>query len=287
MCGVLPALELSRHDSSETLKEGGRSGSGGRRQRRIFASLVTAQIALAVVLLVGGGLFVRSFARLIAVDPGFRAESVLTVPTSLPLSAYSRGSDIRPFYSRLLERIEALPGVTAAGASTFLPMSVTERRVFTIEAPPAASLNLSHTIANDWVAGRFFEAFGIPLKSGRYLAPEDASAAEPVVVINETMARHYWPGQDPVGQRIAWGLPNDHGRWMRIVGIAASQTVPLTGDVPQTTHLASERAFLTENVLVFSVSESLVRTENDLCRSRRRFSLSASSIPPFRPAVRR
>jgi putative ABC transport system permease protein len=268
MCGVLPALELSRHDSSETLKEGGRSGSGGRRQRRIFAGLVTAQIALAVVLLVAGGLFVRSFARLIAVDPGFRAESVLTVPTSLPLSAYSRGSDIRAFYSRLLERIEALPGVMAAGASTFLPMSVLERRVFTIEAPPAASRDLPHTIANDWIAGRFFEAFGIPLKSGRYIAPEDASAAEPVVVINETMARHYWPGQDPVGQRIAWGLPNDHGRWMRIVGIVGDvKQGPLnTATVPQsyTIWAQTSDAFLTENVLgLFRSLNVVVRTENE------------------------
>ena len=174
---------MSRHDSSDTLKGGGRSGSGGRRQRRIFASIVTGQLALAVVLLVAGGLFVRSFARVVAVDPGFRAESVLTVPTSLPLSAYSRGSDVRSFYARLLERIEALPGVTAAGASTFLPMAVLERRVFTIETPPAASQDVPRTIANDWVTGRFFEALGIPLKSGRYLVPEDGSAAEPVVVI--------------------------------------------------------------------------------------------------------
>jgi putative ABC transport system permease protein len=205
---------------------------------------------------------------LVAVDPGFRAESVLTVPTSLPLSAYSRGSDIRSFYSRLLERIEALPGVTAAGVSTFLPMSVLERRVFMIEAPPAASQDLPRTIAHDWVAGRFFEAFGIPLKSGRYLVPEDASAAEPVVLVNETMARSYWPGQDPVGRRIAWGIPNDRGPWMRIVGIVGDvkQGALNTATVPQsyTMWAQTNDAMLTENVLgLFRSLKVVVRTEND------------------------
>ena len=225
LCGLLPATESSRRDPGDAIKEGGRSASGGRRQRRIFASLVTAQFALAVILLVAGGLLVRSFARLMAVDPGFRAKQVLTIPTSLPRTAYPAGSDIRSFYARLLERVESLPGVTAVGASTFLPLSVRERRAFTIEVPPAASQDMGGTIAHDWVAGRSFEALGIPLRSGRYLSPSDSQSSEPVVVINETMARRFWPGQDPVGQRIAWGGPRDHAAWMRIVGVV--------GDVKQ------------------------------------------------------
>jgi predicted permease len=225
LCGLLPALELSLRDPGDALKEGGRSSSSGRRQRRILASLVTAQFALAVILLVAGGLLVRSFARLMAVDPGFRAEQVLTIPTSLPRTAYPTGSDIRTFYARLLERVESLPGVTAVGGSTFLPLSVRERRAFTIEVPPAASQDLGGTIAQDWVAGRSFEALGIPLRSGRYLSPSDSQSSEPVVVINETMARRFWPGQDPVGQRMAWGGPRDHAAWMRIVGVV--------GDVKQ------------------------------------------------------
>src|SRR5207237_10310238 len=112
---------------------------------------------------------------------------------------------LRSFYTRLHERAGSLPGVTVVGASTFLSLSVRERRAFTIEVPPAASEELQGTIAHDWVTGRSFEALGIPLRSGRYLSPSDSQSSEPVVVINETMARRFWPGQERGGQRIAWG----------------------------------------------------------------------------------
>jgi putative ABC transport system permease protein len=222
LCGTLPAWEASRKDAGDALKEGGRSGTAGTRQRRVFGALVTAQFALAVVLLAAGGLLIRSFARLVSVDPGFRVERVLTLGTSLPANAYPTGPDIRSFYLRLLERVDRLPAVTASAASTFLPLSVRERRSFSIESQPAASAGVPHVIANDWVLGRYFDAVGIPLKRGRYLQPGDRTSTEPVVVINETMARTFWPGQDPVGQRITWGPANANARWMRIVGIVAN-----------------------------------------------------------------
>ena len=268
LCGLLPALESSRRDPNATLKEGGRSASGGRRQRRILASLVTAQFALAVILLVAGGLLVRSFARLMAVDPGFHAEQVLTIPTSLPRTAYPAGSDIRSFYARLLERVESLPGVTAVGASTFLPLSVRERRAFTIEVQPVASQSLGGAIAHDWVAGRSFEALGIPLRSGRYLSPSDSQSSEPVVVINETMARRFWPGQDPVGQRMAWGSPQDHAPWMRIVGVVGDvKQGPLnTATEPQSYSPWTQVAdgMLAENVvMIFRSLKITVRASHD------------------------
>ncbi|PYR92779.1 MAG: hypothetical protein DMF84_11710 [Acidobacteria bacterium] len=269
LCGLLPALESSRRDPGDALKEGGRSASSGRRQRRILASLVTAQFALAVILLVAGGLLVRSFARLMTVDPGFRAKQVVTIPTSLPRTAYPAGSDIRSFYARLLERVESLPGVTAVGASTFLPLSVRERRAFTIEVPPAASEELQGTIAHDWVTGRSFEALGIPLRSGRYLSPSDSQSSEPVVVINETMARRFWPGQDPVGQRIAWGGPRDHAAWMRIVGVVGDvKQGPLnTQTEPQSYSPWTQVAdgMLAENVIgIFRSLKITVRASHDL-----------------------
>jgi putative ABC transport system permease protein len=221
LCGLLPALEATRRGASDALKEGGRSGSTGRRQRRLFGALVTAQFALAVVLLVAGGLLVRSFNRLMSVDPGFRAEHVLTLSTSLPASAYPQGADVRSFYNRLLENIGGLPGVSAAAASTDLPLGIRERRAFTIEADSNPTGELAYVVAHDWVAGRYFEALGIPLKRGRYLLPQDQPASEPVIVINETMARTFWKDQDPVGRRVAWGNPRTHGPWMRIVGVVA------------------------------------------------------------------
>jgi hypothetical protein len=155
VCGVLPAWESSRRDAGPALKEGGaRTGGAGARQRRIFGALVTAQFACSLVLLAAGGLLIRSFARLLATDPGFRTENVISLATSLPAPTYPQGSNVRAFYVQLLERVRQLPGVTAARASTDLPLSIRERRSFTIEMPPAASASLPHVIAHDWVLGR-------------------------------------------------------------------------------------------------------------------------------------
>ena len=268
LSGILPAWESSRRDSGDRLKEGSRTGSASARQRRIFGSLVTLQFALAAVLLVAGGLLVRSFARLIAVDPGFRAEQALTLATSLPARAYRSGSDIRAFYTRLLEKVDALPGVTASGSTTDLPLSTRDRRAFTIEAQPQASEEIPHVVAPAWTLGHYFEAMGIPLRQGRYLQPEDQPSSEPVVVINETMAKKFWPGLDPVGQRIAWGGPTNHGPWMRIVGIVADvKQGPLNTETFQQTYLPWLQlpdGMIAENVIgVFRSLKLTVRTKID------------------------
>ncbi len=253
LCGLLPALEASRFDSSDTLKEAGRSGAAGRRQRRIFSVLVAAQFALAVILLIAGGLLARSFSRLMSVDPGFRAEGVLTLATSLPATAYPQGSNVRSFYTQLLTNLEQLPGVSAVGASTDLPLGIRERRGFTFETETDASRPVGGSVAHDWVLGSYFESLGIPLKRGRYLGAEDTSTSEPVIVINETMARMFWRDGDPVGQRLAWGNPSGHGRWMRIVGVVADvKQGPLNSEtVPQTFQpwLQVEDGLLAENIV--------------------------------------
>ena len=236
LCGLLPALEATRSGGSGALKEGGRSGALGLRQRRIFGALVTAQFGLAVVLLIGGGLLVRSFNKLLNVDPGFNAEHVLTLGTSLPANAYPQGSDVRSFYTRLLASLEQLPGVSAVAASADLPLGIRERRAFTLEAETEATRALPHAVAHDWVAGRYFETLGIALKRGRYLSSGDTQTSERVIVINETMARTFWRDADPVGQRIAWGNAKTHSPWMRVVGVVADvKQGPLNSEtVPQT-----------------------------------------------------
>ena len=234
LCGILPALELSR-PRGEALKEGARV-SAGQRERRIFGALVAAQLAMAVVLLVGGGLLLRSFSRLMAVDPGFRAERVLTLATSLPAQAYRDAASVRGFYTRLVDDVSQVPGVSAVGASTELPLGVRERRAFTLEQELQAARDLPHSVAHECVMGRYFEAVGIPLKRGRYFTASDAQQSEPVAIINETFARRFWGTADPVGQRIAWGNTASHGPWMRIVGVVGdvkqgalnSETVPHT-----------------------------------------------------------
>ena len=223
LCGILPALELSR-PRGELLKQGIRTSSG-RRERRIFGTLVAAQLAIAVVLLAGGGLLLRSFSRLMAVDPGFKAERVLTFATSLPAQAYRDAASVRAFYTRALDDLAQVPGVSAAGASTELPLGVGERRAFAIEQESPEARELPHSAAQQWVAGHYLQAVGIPLKRGRHFGAEDSPQSEPVVIINETMARLFWGAADPVGQRMAWGNQIDHGPWMRIVGVV--------GDVKQ------------------------------------------------------
>ena len=171
-----------------------------------------------------------------AVDPGFRAERVLTLATSLPAQAYRDAASVRGFYSRLVDDLSEVPGVSAVGASTELPLSVRERRAFTLEQESPAARDLPHSVAHECVTGRYFEAVGIPLKRGRYFTASDAQQSEPVAIINETFARRFWGTADPVGQRIAWGNTASHGPWMRIVGVVGdvkqgalnTETVPHT-----------------------------------------------------------
>jgi hypothetical protein len=172
-----------------------------------------------------------------AVDPGFRAEHVLAVGTRLPKSAYVTGAEVRAFYERLLSRTDALPGVRASGASVDLPLSVRERRAFTIENQPAPSAGLLHVVAHEWTMGRYFEAMGVRLIRGRFLAPSDDGTSERVVVINETLAQRFWGDGDPIDQRLAWGGPRSHGPWMRIVGIVGDvKQGPLTSETVAQTY---------------------------------------------------
>jgi predicted permease len=122
------------------------------------------------------------------------------------------------FYAALLERVAAMPGVTAAGAATDLPLTVRERRAFTVENP-SPNAAAPRAVANDWVTGQYFEALGARVMRGRALGPSDTESSEPVVVINETLAKLYFPGEDPVNRRLKWGGANSHAPWMRIVGI--------------------------------------------------------------------
>jgi predicted permease len=253
LCGLLPAVELSRPAAADALKEGGRTSSPGRRQRRMFGTLVALQVAVAVVLLVGGALLFRSFSRLMAVDPGFRGDRTLTFSTSLPAAGYPTGPDVRAFYTRLMERLAAIPAVAAAGASTELPLGVRERRGFAIENEREATRELPHGVANEYVIGQYFDALGIPLRRGRFFTPQDDGGAEPVVVINEAMARLFWSVDDAVGRRVAWGSNVQHGRWMRIVGVVGDvKQGPLdTETVPQiyTAWLQAGDRMLGDNVV--------------------------------------
>ncbi len=221
--GLAPALQTSRTDLSGVIREGTR-GSKGRTGTRARGLLVVVEMALAVVLLAGAGLLIRSFSQLQNVDPGFRAGHVLTFRVTLPQGKYPDDPKLRTFTSSLLERLAALPGVTAAGATAFgLPLSgEDETLTFTVAGRPPVPPDKEQAIRIATVTPGYFRLLGIRVVRGREFLPQDRDGGQPVVVINEAAARQFFPGEEPLGKRIelGWkvnGVP--HGG--EIVGIVA------------------------------------------------------------------
>jgi putative ABC transport system permease protein len=216
--GLVPALHASRLELHETLKEGGRSGGGDARRARTRAALVVAETALAMVLLVGAGLLVKSFARLLRTDPGFKVEHRLTAGIDLPASAYSTPERQAAFFAALEERARTIPGVSAAGAVTGLPLGGRGARlgfhvVGTEPEPPGQGLAADYDVATPG----YFEATGIPVRRGRGFTERDVATAPHVVVVNEAMARKHFPGQDPIGRRLT--LTDQDTSVREIVGV--------------------------------------------------------------------
>jgi predicted permease len=175
---------------------------------------------------------------------------------------------VRLFYTRLIDEAHRIPGISASGATTDLPLNVRERRAFTIENEPEAAKSLPHSVAAEWILGSYFEAMGIPLKRGRFISAQDREGAEAVAVINETLARKYWGSADPVGQRIAWGGPTEHGPWMRIVGVVGDvKQGPLNTETVPHTYIAWQQVpdqVLGENIVGMMRSMRLaMRSEID------------------------
>jgi putative ABC transport system permease protein len=218
--GLAPALEASRGVHHETLKEGGRSASEGRTSQRLRRLFVVAEAALAVVLLAGSGLLLRSFVKLLAVDPGFRPEGVLTMQVSLSSSTYAKPEQQRAFFQELVGRVQHLPGVQSAGAISNLPLSGSGNSgTTTVDSHAVTPDKASPETDYRAVTPGYFPAMGIPLIAGRYLDERDIDTAPPVGVIDETMASTYWPNEDPIGKRIKLGGLESKQPWMTIVGV--------------------------------------------------------------------
>ena len=212
--GITPAIEASHVDPHEALKEGGRGGGPSRGRRKLQSLLIVSQTALAVMLLIGGGLLARSFSLLLESDPGFRPDQVVTGTIALPLRAYAKADSVRSFWKDLLAKSQAMPGVNAAGFSTDLPLSVEERDAVTIEGFEA-SRNTLPNITQSWIMGDYFGAMGITLKRGRYFTPAEIVGPRNVVIVSEAAARTYWPAQDPLGKRIRFGGDT----WRTVIGV--------------------------------------------------------------------
>ena len=219
--GLAPAWQASRLALNETLKEGGRSGSGGKRQR-LRGALVIAEVALALVLLVGAGLMIRSFTHLKNVSLGFAPNHVLTMQLALPTAKYGQGAPRVNFFDQLLQRLRAVPGVIDASAVTALPLAGggTWVEEVTLEGRDAAPGGTPLPADVSAVMPHYFHTIGIPLLAGRDFTEQDRGAywlgeVPLTLIVNETFARRYWPNENPIGKRFSPG----NGPFGTVIGV--------------------------------------------------------------------
>ena len=225
--GLVPALQSSNPNLNEALKEGGRSDGGGAGGQRLRKSLIVAEVALALVLLVGAGLMVKGFARMTEKQQqGFDPRHALTLRTTLPPSRYAEGRQIAAFHRQAQERLSALPGVESASSTSFLPGSdAWNSTEFQIEGRPAPPPGQERVSSYQQVGADYFRTVRIPVIKGREFSADDVEGAPLVAVISETLARRYFPNEDPLGRRVKVGAPEPATPWYTIVGVA--------GDVPR------------------------------------------------------
>ncbi len=217
--GTAPALQSARSITPQSLKEGGRGGSAGVASQGLRRAFVVAEIALSLALLAGAALLLESFARLMNVDPGFRPEGVLTMRLSLPEQKYAKPDQIRGFYREVLDRLSRLPGVEAAGGVSLLPLTGSSSGTVTPESQAVAGEDSSPEADRRTVLPGFFKAMGINLIRGRYFDERDNESAAPVAIIDESMAKTYWPNDNAIGHRIKFSGPRSKLPWMTIVGV--------------------------------------------------------------------
>ena len=231
--GLAPALQTARTDLRETLNEAGRGTSATSASRRLRSALVVSELALAVLLLVGAGLLIRSFSRLLSVSPGFESQHLMTMELTLPEKAYPDGAPVTSFYAQLLERVRAVPGVQSAGAVSEMPLSesYSSGSVFFEDSsvpnvPRIPEFNNMPFMETDYRSATpgYFQAMQIPLVRGRLLADSDDASAPLVAVVDANFAHRFWPTGDAIGERIAIdAIPDSKPpvpRWRTIVGVA-------------------------------------------------------------------
>jgi putative ABC transport system permease protein len=218
--GLAPALQASKFNLNETLKEGGRDSASGSRGNRIRSLLVIAEVAISLVLLIGAGLLINSFVRLRNIDPGFRTDNLLTMQIVLPDLKYSKQTQRSAFYTELLSRVEALPGVKSASVTNWLPLTMQGDTVgISIEGRPDPAPDEVPDVVTRVISPHYFSTMGIQLLQGREIGEQDRADSAPVVVISEKMARSFWPGEDPIGKRIKLGSSDFPSPWILIIGM--------------------------------------------------------------------
>jgi putative ABC transport system permease protein len=217
--GLAPALQTSQIDIGETLKEGSRS-SGGLRMQRVRSAFIVAEVALALVLLIGAGLLIRSFWHLRQISPGFKPEHLLTLQLGLPRNKYPEGDPVVTFYQQLQERLAAIPGVESSSATSAVMLpKLPNSGSFSIKNRPSDPRERLVELPFDSILPNYFQTMGIQLLRGRAFTAQDAGGAPAVAIVNETFAKHYFPNDDPIEKQFAFGDANVKPNWIRIVGV--------------------------------------------------------------------
>jgi predicted permease len=219
--GLVPAVQSGRRDLNKSLKEGGRSAAEGQGRSRVRSALVVAEVALSLVLLVGGGLMLKSFLRLLAVSPGVNPNNALTMQITLPQRQYHDDSQVISFYQHLLEKVQTLPGVESAGVGMSLPPNLLEvTDYFTVEGQEAVSERMLGLADLVFASPDYFRALGVPLVKGRYFTAADRADSVKVAIVNQTLAQHCWPNENPIGKRLkTGGAERPKNPWMEVVGV--------------------------------------------------------------------
>ena len=213
--GLVPVFTAAKTDPNESLKEGGSRVASSRRGQLLRGGLTVTELALAMVLLTGSGLLIRSFVRLMMIDPGFNAHHILTARIDLPETQYSEPSQQSAFFQNLLERVHALPGVISADAVASLPLTgYMMSSSFDVEGQSRPEVNTAASI--NIASPGYFQTMGVPLISGRTFTSQDTAEAPKVVMLNPTCVRKFFPGENPVGKHIK--IPDAEG-WATIVGV--------------------------------------------------------------------
>ena len=222
--GIAPALQVSKTNANEILKEGGRGSSGGPRARRMRSALVVAELALTVVLLIGAGLMVRSFLKLYSIDLGIDTAHLLTMRADLSTTKFDTNEKRRQQFENILSRVQTAPGVTAASLAETIPLGGAgaanvefEGRPTSPDAPPATAVNMA-------ITPEYFDTVGVPLRRGRAFTANDGTPGNETVIVNERFVTRFFPNEDPVGKRIRVRNPRNAkaapSPWMAIVGVS-------------------------------------------------------------------
>jgi putative ABC transport system permease protein len=228
--GLVPALKASRVDLNTVLKDAGRGSSEGRESHRLRNILVIAELTIALVLLVGSGLLMRTFASLERIDPGFRAESAFMFNVMLPGKKYDVDAKKSAFVDQVTEKLSHIPGVTDVGATQAFPFYSDYVLNFAIEEKKVAPEDLP-SVNYYTVTPGYFKAMGVPLLHGRYFNEKDAAGSALVTLISKTTASRFFPNEDPIGKRV--NIQNDPGKWSEIVGVVGDvKQYGLQGDTP-------------------------------------------------------